>query len=45
MVDAVHKAYATCTRAIQKLPEAEQKRVVQALAILFQVMPYPGEPT
>jgi hypothetical protein len=39
-MDAIHKAYATCTRALQKLPPEDQKRVVQSLAVLFQIIPY-----
>jgi hypothetical protein len=39
-VDAVHEAYAKCSRALVKLPVEEQRRVVKALAIMLEILPY-----
>ncbi len=39
-MDAVHEAYAKCSRALVKLPVEEQRRVVKALAIMLEILPY-----
>ena len=42
--DAVHQAFTKCSRVLQQLPEADAKRVVKAMAILLEIIPYDHVP-
>jgi hypothetical protein len=45
-MDAAHTAFVKCSRILQPLPPEDQRRVVRAMAILLEVIPWqePGQP-